>query len=155
MVALSTHLRSGGAVAAALGAMLLAGCSLSTDNANRPAVSIQYFLLETPPPPGAPPTIAITTGPRFVQVEGQVVAPCPTARGDVRHQVTGDEIAIRIIFSTAASCTGGLPLRYVASLVSVRPGTYDLTVIHEGDTQVATGTAVYDAPVTIPDVVTP
>ena len=154
MVALFTRLRRGAAVA--LGATLLAaGCSLSTDGSDRPVLSVQYFLLETPPPPGAPPTIAVLPSPRAFQIDGQFVTPCATSRGDVRQQISGSDITIRVIFSSTAGCTGGLAIRYVVSLVSVRPGTYNLHVIHEGDTQVANGTVVYENAITVPDAVVP
>ena len=152
MLAIPTHRRrrSAAAAVAALGALLLAGCSLSTSEDNAPRLAVQ-LLTATMPPEGEPPEVNVNSGARFIQAQGTLVLPCQSAGRDARHDVSGTVLTLRMIITSTSACDAGpaVPLGYNAFLTNVPANTYTFRVVYEGDVRVEDGTVVHEESVVV------
>jgi hypothetical protein len=66
--------------------------------------------------------------------------------------LTGTTIIIRVVFQpNNAACSNGptAAVGYNAYVTNLRPATYTVRVIHEGDAQVPTGTVVKEQSVVV------
>lgn len=141
-------LRSAVGLAAAL---LVAGCDLTTVN-NRPTLDISFFQQEQQPPVIQPPVVTAEGGFRFITVRGSFITQCSEVRSAASHTISGNVITIRLAFTPlTATCASQDPfgVNYVANVISLDPGTYEVRMIHEGDQGVATGTEVLRESVTV------
>ena len=134
----------------ALGALLLAGCSLSTADDDRPLLTAQQLTAQMPPE-GEAPTVAVTSGARFIQAQGTLVAPCQSAGRSSRYDQSGTVLTLRLVLTSSASCNAGpaAAVGYNAIFTNVPANTYTLRVVYEGDTRVASGTVVHEQEVVV------
>jgi hypothetical protein len=154
MSVLPARLRRGAAALVAVAVTMLAGCELSTESGNDPAVTVAW----QPPSIAAPVAedasrVGITAGTHFVQgLGGVIVAPCLTANRNARLEIASGVIKIRMIMTpnnSACASGPGASLGYNVYVINVPPGAYTVRVVHEGDQLVPSGTVVKETNVTV------
>jgi hypothetical protein len=138
-------------MAAMLLLLLAGGCSLQTDEGGI-AVLPQFRASTAPlPEPGVPPIVEVQINAAgLVTTTGQLVATCDRGAVDAKYEQQADNLKLRVIYIAPAGCTEAPTLlEYTIFLSHVPPGIYHYTVVHEGDRQVPTGTAVAEQDITV------
>jgi hypothetical protein len=147
MLARPSFRRRAGSLTVALGAALLvSGCSLTTEQDTTPRLTMTFQVTGVQPEPGAAGQIEVSGGTRFIQGLGGVfVAPCVAANRNYRLDRGDGTLTVRVMFSpNNAACANGptAVYNYNLYLTNIQEGTYTLRIIHEGDAAVPTGTVV-------------
>ena len=142
--------RYGGMAAMLLG-LLASGCSLGTDEGGIAVLPDFRPSTATPPAPNVPPTIEVeVTATGLVATRGQLVAICEVGVLDAKYEQQGTDLKLRVIYRPDTGCTETpTVVDYTIYLNRVPAGTYHYSVVHEGDRQVPTGTAVAEQDITV------
>ena len=123
------------------GALLAAGaaCNVSTKPSSFATVQLALSQDQPPvPPPGSTPEVTATVDRQFITVNGIFVSQCI---GELRPDISLDRRALklRVVNGYQGSCLPEISAHKYEALISLLPGTYDLTVLHQGDRDAGTG----------------
>lgn len=130
----------------AIAALAATGCSLETKDEVRVQPVYTALNAETPPEPGTPPEAFLTIGPGYVTATGKIVAACAITTGEefaTRLDQSSGTLTLHVIYRAPANCPP-LPtvVQYSVLIFNLPAGAYTVNLIHEGDSQVASGTTV-------------
>ena len=125
----------------AAGALLAVGtaCNVSTKPATFASVQLVVAQDQPPvPPAGSTPVVTAAADRQLITVHGIFVSSCT---GQLRPSITHDgrALTLRVINVYSGSCAPEVTAHEYDALITVLPGTYDLTVLHDGDRDAGTG----------------
>ncbi|HEX6630022.1 MAG TPA: hypothetical protein VF048_02985 [Gemmatimonadaceae bacterium] len=140
-----------GRAAAVLLLLLASACSLETKDDGIGVLPNFRNSTDPIPEPDVPPIVsAEVTAAGLVTTNGQLVATCATGTLAARVEQQAENLKLRVIYVAPAGCTPTPTLvDYTIYLSHVPEGTYHFSVVHEGDRQVPSGTAVVQQDITV------